>query len=252
MRREGPISVERKETGLEGDFRRHRKGDQFSPEYLKLNPKAVVPTLIHDGKVIRESTVVNEYLDEVFPSPALKPDDPMGRAQMRLWTKMVDEGLHLSCAAVTFSLFIRHKLLKMSASELDCFLESTPDPAFRERKRHWVKEGIEAPDVKAAIKFHDKVLADMEATLTQSRWLAGDQYTLADVSLTPYVNRLEMLGLSGMWSNRPRVSDWFDRIRARANFKSAVLDWIPEELVSSMKANGSTQWPFVSKVLWTA
>ena len=82
-----------------------------------------MPTLIHDGKVIRESTVVNEYLDAVFPSPALKPDDPMGRAQMRLWTKMVDEGLHLSCAAVTFSLFIRHKLLKMSASELDCFLE---------------------------------------------------------------------------------------------------------------------------------
>ena len=90
----------------------------------------------------------------------------------------------------------------------------------------------------------------MEATLTQSRWLAGDQYTLADVSLTPYVNRLEMLGLSGMWSNRRECRT--GSIGSRANFKSAVLDWIPEELVSSMKANGSTQWPFVSKVLWTA
>ncbi len=50
-------------------------GDQFDPEYLKLNPKAVVPILVHDGRVIVESTVICEYVDEDFPEPSLKPAD---------------------------------------------------------------------------------------------------------------------------------------------------------------------------------
>ena len=52
------------------------RGDQFDPAYMKLNPKAVVPTLVHDGKVIVESSVICEYLDETFPDPPLKPARP--------------------------------------------------------------------------------------------------------------------------------------------------------------------------------
>jgi len=62
-----------------------------------------VPTLVHDGRVIVESTVINEYLDEVFPEVSLKPNDPQARATMRVWTKAVDEVLHPACAEVTFS-----------------------------------------------------------------------------------------------------------------------------------------------------
>ena len=67
------------------------KGDQFAPEYQKLNPKAVVPTLVHDGNVIVELTVINEYLDDTFPDEPLKPKSPVERAEMRVWTKAVDE-----------------------------------------------------------------------------------------------------------------------------------------------------------------
>ena len=66
-------------------------GEQFHPDYVKLNPKSVVPTLVHDGHVILESTIICEYLDEVFPEPPLKPIDPHQRAQMRWWNKRIDE-----------------------------------------------------------------------------------------------------------------------------------------------------------------
>ena len=79
------------------------KGDQFDPAYVRLNAKAVVPTLIHDGHPIVESTVICEYIDEVFPSPPLKPTDPLQRAEMRLWTKAVDELLHPMCGEITFA-----------------------------------------------------------------------------------------------------------------------------------------------------
>ncbi len=59
--------------------------DQKNPSYLKLNPTGLVPTLIHDGKTIYESNVINEYIEAVFPQPPLVPKDPWGQAQMRMW-----------------------------------------------------------------------------------------------------------------------------------------------------------------------
>src|SRR5512135_3377517 len=80
------------------------KGEQFAPEYRKLNPKSVVPTLVHDGRVIVESTLIGEYLDDVFADPPLKPDDPYDRVRMRLWTKRLDEELHPATGIVTYAI----------------------------------------------------------------------------------------------------------------------------------------------------
>lgn len=80
-----------------------QKGEQFDPDYMKLNPKAVVPTIIHDGKVIRESTVMIEYLDQVFPEPPLKPEDPYLTFRMRLFPKMMDEEVHPAVNLITYA-----------------------------------------------------------------------------------------------------------------------------------------------------
>lgn len=56
--------------------------ENLTPQYLKINPDGVVPILIQDGEVILEYTIINEYLDEVFPSPSLKPATPLERAGM--------------------------------------------------------------------------------------------------------------------------------------------------------------------------
>src|SRR3954462_1268343 len=62
-----------------------RKGDQQTPEYLKLNPRGVVPTLVDRGRAVRESNVIMEYLDDEFPDVPLRPKDSFAKAQMRLW-----------------------------------------------------------------------------------------------------------------------------------------------------------------------
>jgi len=81
-----------------------RQAEVQRPEYLKLNPDAVVPTLIHDGEVVRESSVIIEYLDEVFPDPPLSPADPLGRARMRCWIVQVDESIHPVVGTLTWAL----------------------------------------------------------------------------------------------------------------------------------------------------
>jgi len=72
--------------------------EQYSPAYLKINPKGVVPSLVHDGKAVCESTLICEYLDEVFAQPRLMPSDPYDRARMRIWSKLIDEGIFESHA----------------------------------------------------------------------------------------------------------------------------------------------------------
>ena len=66
------------------------RGDQFDPAYMKLNPNAVVPTLVHDGQPIVESSIILYYLDEAFPNPPLMPAAPIARATVRMFNKLID------------------------------------------------------------------------------------------------------------------------------------------------------------------
>ena len=84
--------------------------ERYKPEYLKLNPKGYVPALIHDGTAIRESPLICEYLDEVFPAPPLMPKDAAGRVAARLWSKAIDEGLFEGVTVFSFSAMFRDRM----------------------------------------------------------------------------------------------------------------------------------------------
>ena len=216
-------------------------GEQFTPEFARLNPKCEVPVLVADGRPIRESTLINEYLEDAHPETPLRPDDPYERARMRLWCKVPDDGVHFACADLTFAAHHRHRVLEMSGDEMEEFLNNTKDPGLRERKRAAVLEGFASPFVAAAVQLYEKALDDMNDQLARTPWLAGDDYTLADVSLTPYVNRVAMLGFGDDWpETRPHLADWFDRVQARANYQPAVRDWLPDELVAALGRNGTS------------
>jgi len=235
------------------------KGEHFSPEYLQLNPKAVVPTLVHDGRVLVESTVICEYLDDAFPEPALKPRDPLDRARMRLWTKQVDEELQPAAKYITYAACHRHIIRRMPPEKFKQYMEGPPgaadtrvtgDPDWVENKRKIVELGVAAPGVAGKFRLYDRVLASMEEALGAHPWLAGDTFSLADIALTPYVNRLDMLGMTDMWAaSRPRVREWFERIVARPTFKACFPDWCPPELTRDLRTYGAQSWPEVRKIL---
>jgi glutathione S-transferase len=233
------------------------KGEQFDPAYIKLNPKAVVPTLVHDGLVVTESTVICEYLDDVAPTPALRPSTAGERAAMRLWTKAVDEDMHPACAEITFACCHRHIVRRLGAEGVKHFLDSTPaqsvTPQWHARKKEIVNSGFDAPDIARPFALYDRYLQKMEDTLADSRWLAGDTFSLADVGMAPYLNRLDMLGMLSEWTRRrPRVADWFARVQSRPTFKPAFLDWCPPDLTADLKTFGTQTWPDVKRVLQVA
>lgn len=206
------------------------RGEQFSAEYRKLNPNAVVPTLVHDGRPIIESTIIIEYLEDVFPTPPLLPRDPYQKAMARLWMKKVDDYLHAACNALTFAIAFRPILLrKKTREELEARFAAIPDANTRERQRQAVLLGLEAPQVGAALRNYDKFIGEMEEALARSPYLAGDSYSLADIAATPYVNRTRMLALDGtLLNDRPHVLGWFERIRDRPSFPAAIESHLSE------------------------
>ena len=225
------------------------KGEQFAPEYLKLNPKHVVPTLVHDGHVIRESTIIGEYLDEVFPDPPLKPSSPLDRVTLRMWTKRLDEELHPATYAVTFAISHRHAVIANGPAVVEYYL-SQGSPAERKRRRQRLEKGLDDPEAQTALRIYDRFLADMETQLSQTQWLAGDGFSLAEVGVIPYVNRLDMLQLSGMWTGaRPHLTDWWTRIKARPSFEPALLKYVPLALRELMQVRGEEAWPRARAIL---
>jgi glutathione S-transferase len=235
------------------------KGEQFHSDYLKLNPMAVVPTLVHDGEVLVESTVICEYLDDAFPDPPLKPASPLERARMRLWTKAVDEHIHPACKYITYAACHRHIIRRLPPEKFVQFMKGPEgetqtrvagDPNWVESKQAIVATGLEAPGVASKFRMYDEYLQKMEKALAQHIWLAGATFTLADIAMTPYVNRLDMLGMSDMWvGSRPRLTDWFERIKARPTFKPCFLDYCPPDLTVDLKTYGSQSWPEVRAIL---
>lgn len=223
-------------------------GELTTPEYLKLNPNAVVPTLVHDGEVLIESSIIMVYLDEAFDGPPLRSADALQRARTAAWLKKVDEYLP-SVGATTYGIFNRHNILKKSPEELEAYYNAIPNPERRHVRRSWVEEGLEAPTVQTGIRTLDKMLGDLERTLTDNAHASGADYGLADVAVTPFVRRLTELSLNWMWNDRPHVADWWDRIRERESFQTVFGAFENPKRAAGMRAAGEEARESLEKLL---
>jgi glutathione S-transferase len=232
----------RKGTDWDGPLLDLHKGHQFDPAYLKLNPNAVVPTLVDDGRVVIESTVINEYLEDIFPEPRLRPADPYGRARMRLWTRQ-EESVHDEINTLTIALIFRPSELKRPEAEREARIEQRPDPDKRAKWRALLAEGADSALVDKALRRFVRLFGDMDRALASGPWLLGEEYSLADVGMTAYIDRLGQLQFDGLWASFPRVGDWLARVRARPSFAEAIGAYTSEERLATLKKAGEAAWP---------
>ncbi|HEY4212325.1 MAG TPA: glutathione S-transferase family protein [Steroidobacteraceae bacterium] len=247
------FALEEKQLDWSGQIVDIFRGEQFRPEFLSLNPKAVVPVLVHDEFVIPESTLICEYLDDAFPHHPLYPATPRARTEARRWTKAVDEELHPACSAITYVVSHRHTILRNGVGSFEDFLKSggSEGAAARRLKWEWIQHGVAAPGAAEKIRLYDAYLHKMEQALSDTEWLVFDRFSIADVAMAPYVNRIAALGMEGLWTDGrlPQVEAWFERIRSRPAFHPAFLKWMPADLAAEMRDNGAKSWPAIRELL---
>lgn len=232
------------EKGLEWESRHLdlRAAEQHRPDYLELNPNGVVPTLVHDGIPVIESSVILQYLEDCFPAPGFLPRAAHDRARMRNWMKALDESIHAHCGVLSSAIAFRHQ------PGHEDQIKTMVNPAKRARKMESFRLGIEAPLFADALKRFIRMLDDMEAALNDTEWLAGDRMSLADFSYAPYCTRIEQLSLTGLMEARPKVAAWFTRIKARPSYKTAITDWAPESYLGMMGEHGKNAWPRIEQL----
>ena len=194
------------------------EGDQLKPDYLKLNPNGVVPTLDHDGAIVIDSTVITEYLDEVAPQASFTPESPVERARMRALMHFIDEMPAAAVRVPTFNLAFLPSFQKMSREAFTAMAESKP--LRREFMMTMGQTGFPKAEMDAALARLRRAYERMDAEIEKSSgpWLLGKQITLADVAAMPALVRMHDLGLPD-WQDLPRVVTWFDNIRAHEAFK---------------------------------
>lgn len=195
--------------------------EHLKPEYLALNPNGVVPTLVHDDKPIKDSGVICEYLEEVFPEVALMPADPVARAEVRGWIRYLDE---VPTSAVRVPSFNMAFLPRYDGLDDEAFQNEQAD--IRPLRKHFYekmgRKGFDDTEVDNALEQYSAAIARMERTLRNQPWLSGDDFGMADIIATPLMDRMDDLGFKSMWEDTaPCVTDWLSRIRARPSFKAA-------------------------------
>ena len=217
-------------------------GGQHDSEYIKLNPNHVVPTLVDEGAVLIESTLINEYLEDAYPGTPMRPTEAVGRHGVRMWTKALDQKIHPATGIVTFAIGPRVMLLQQPEEVREANIESIPDPARRAARRSVVEHGVKAPEFAGALKTMLGLLDDMEGALATEDWLSGGSFGLADAALLPYVLRLDHLAMTSVIEARPQVATWYARVCALPAYEKAVTDWLADPVVEMFRTRGEEAW----------
>jgi glutathione S-transferase len=105
-----------------------------------------------------------------------------------------------------------------------------PDENRRRHVRNLVGFGLDAPGVPEALRTYHKSVRSMAESLKSGDWLAGDSYSLADITMLPYVLRLQHLGLDWTRDEYPRVAAWQHGCMARASYQSIAQHLDPKYL----------------------
>ncbi len=188
----------------------------------------MVPTLVHDGQAIGESSVINEYIDAAFPGVALVPQDPLKAARMREFTKACDDGFD-AIAKLTMVKYILPKLRNRWGDEvLREQAARRPTKFLQDLHSRAVRGEIPEAELRESRASIEALLDRLEKTLSSGPWIVGD-FSLADISVAPFMFRLAALGQEQFWtaSSRPRVHQWYAQISRRPAFIKAV-SW-PDE-----------------------
>ena len=195
------------------------EGDQLKPDYLKLNPNGVVPTLDHDDAIITDSLAIIEYLDEIADGECFTPDDAVQRSRMRALMNYIDEMPALAVRVPTFNLAFLPSFQKMSREAFLAMAESKP--LRREFMLRMGQTGFPKAEMDEAFNRLRRSYERMEAEINKSGgpWLLGKEITLADVAVMPSMVRMDDLGMSSQWRDLPGVVRWYDTIRAHPAFK---------------------------------
>lgn len=209
------------------------KFENASADFVALNPRGVVPVLVHDGVTIVESIDIIRYLEELFPEPRLTPCDAGDR-------RYLDDSLERSAEIQASLKLLMHEFLfkpfrRMSPQQLDRYRAATRQPSLIAFMEDFSSPGGFGRDrILGAIEDMENVMETLEVRLSSRSWLSGDGHGLADIA---WIVNLHRFGLMAFPMRRyRRLNQWISRMRNRPAYRRAVRNFDSGKLRSLFRA----------------
>ena len=200
----------------------------YEPWYVRLNPKCVVPTLVHGDTIVTDSSRIMQYIDDTFDGVKLFPEAEEKRAQTDRWFKL---GETLDFRLFTFAqspAMFTDLMLNKKLKKLKKYAAKYPDlraeyeakfldmQDLKDRKNDTVVTGEQLKELEAT-------LDEMDELLGEQPYLAGEDYTMADVMWTVVLTRMKFVKAGAMIEQRPNLLAYYARMQTRPSYASADL-----------------------------
>lgn len=198
--------------------------EQYQPSYLKLAPMGQVPVLVHDGEVFNEPRLLLEYLEDAFPEPALAPAGAAGWYDAQEWIRYADAQLGEAVNLLGWHTAALPSMSEAQRKEIKDRLASVP---VKEQQAGWAAVVRDAESTEDRLEnARGKVceaIRRIEGTLAGSKWLAGRDYSIADINAYALARTLPQL-MPGDVNEKltPKVLAWLRAIEARPAVQSAL------------------------------
>jgi len=199
------------------------KFEQHSAWFVAINPEGQVPVLDHDGAIITHTTVINEYLEDVFPDVPLRPRNAVAAARMRYWNKFVDEHVMNHVSMHGWHRMVGIIARKIESGEFEKLMERIPLPDQR-KKWQTARSGFSEADLANATEKIIYAIEKVDAQLASTKWLAGDEYTLADINFYSMCGMMveRMFPELKVATRCPRLVAWREKMTARPGVARAL------------------------------
>jgi glutathione S-transferase len=206
------------EKGL--DVEKHRlesaKFEHHSDWFKAINPRGQVPALVDGDKVITESTVICEYLEDEYPTDVvLRPADSFGRAQMRVWTKWVDEYFCWCVSTIGWHRYVGNMVKGLSDTEFEEKVAAIP---VVEQQVKWrrAREGFPQDMLDEEMRKIAFSVRRLDDHLADNEWLVGNMFSLADICNFAIANGMQF-GFADLVNKEatPHLLRWIEQINVR-------------------------------------
>ncbi len=206
-----------------------RKFEHHSDWYKAINPRGQVPALEDNGRIVTESTVICEYLEDAHPTDLkLRPADPFDVAQMRIWTKWVDEYFCWCVSTIGWHRHVGNMVKGLSDAEFEEMVKKIPVPEQQVKWRR-AREGFPQDMLDEEMRKIAVSVRKLDDHLADNEWLAGGVYSLADICNFSIANGMQF-GFAEMVNEKdtPHLLRWIEQINERPAVKR-IFASVPRE-----------------------
>ncbi|WP_338468260.1 glutathione S-transferase family protein [Novosphingobium sp. ZN18A2] len=205
------------------------KFEHHSDWFKAINPRGQVPALVDGDHVITESTVICEYLEDEYPTEVkLRPENSYDRAQMRVWTKWVDEYFCWCVSTIGWHRGVAHMAQALSDEEFEAHIKNIPIPEQQVKWRR-AREGFPQDLLDEEMRKIGVSVRRLDDHLADNEWLAGGMFTLADICNFAIANGMQF-GFAEQvnTSDTPHLVRWIEQINERPAVKKMFAE-VPME-----------------------